>query len=309
MNAPDGNDMEARLRAALAAKAEQVTPDSLDHDRQEEFAARLAAAPTDSGQRRGRNVFLGAGLLAAAAAAAGVFVLSQNSERTHTVDAVAPVTITTTTTPRAGTTGGAQSSTDGTSTVTTTVTRSATGPAAGTNGSATSTAAPSTTAGTAQGEAGSAGPTSVTTTATPSTTASASPSATATERSTAGGQARRYSAALATANPPIMPSSYPQANGVESGVTYSGSLPLYVTTDGETVTRMVQLPSSVTWELTSSGSYRITAGASEVDTYWAGTLGQYGWVKSGTGWVIPGTGYAVQLPDTEGVVTTSVPGS
>jgi len=85
---PD-DDLERRLRAAFAAKAEQVGPHDLDTDREDAVAELLSRPSTPS---RVRRVITGAGILAAAAAAVGVVALAIQPSQQHTTNALHPAT-------------------------------------------------------------------------------------------------------------------------------------------------------------------------------------------------------------------------
>lgn len=85
---PD-DELERRLRAAFAARAEQIGPHDLDTDR-EDTVAELLSRP--SPPSRVRRVVAGTGILAAAAAAVGVVALAIQPSQQHTTNALQPTT-------------------------------------------------------------------------------------------------------------------------------------------------------------------------------------------------------------------------
>src|SRR5579875_625626 len=97
MSEPDNHDdLERRLREAFAARAEQIEQHDLDLDR-EHAVAGLLQSP--SGPSRTRKIFTGAGMLAAAAAVAGVVTLAIHpTDRHQPTNALRPATASSATT-------------------------------------------------------------------------------------------------------------------------------------------------------------------------------------------------------------------
>ena len=84
---PSDDELERRLREAFAAKAHQVSPDDLDSGREAEFTERLTELST---ARRKRRIFAGVGIVAAAAAAAGIVALADTVKKGSAEDNILP---------------------------------------------------------------------------------------------------------------------------------------------------------------------------------------------------------------------------
>ncbi|NNG38685.1 hypothetical protein HJ588_05270 [Flexivirga sp. ID2601S] len=276
------DDLERRLRDAFEAKASQITPDSLDRDRELEFEQHLRVTPLRRGPRRG--VLAGAGLLAAAAAAAGVLAITFHpGDNGRVVDAARTVTQSTGTTSPSAPSGSPTSAPPATATSN----PLPVGPQRPT-GQATRTTAPQPSQ-TAQSTAPSAAPSSEQ----PSSAAeTVNPSAAAPSPNLSIQRAPRTSA------PPLMSSGLPQAAGLTTTDTYYGPIPLFATLpDGSGATYNIPMPDGAEWQLVANAGprYRVLASAGSVADYWAQTLPGQGWVQSGAGWTFPGTPYTVSL--------------
>ncbi|WP_265445306.1 hypothetical protein [Flexivirga meconopsidis] len=280
------DDLERRLREAFEAKASQVTPESLDRDRESDFERQLATTAARRGPRRG--VLAGAGLLAAAAAAAGVLALTiQPDDNGRVVDAARTVTQSSSVTaptsaPTASGSTGMTQPTQGTQ-------RTAQPGPQQPQGSTTTAPSPDRA-------------TPTTTQSAPSPTTSSaepSPSSEPVSPSAAGSTPdRSIQLAPRAAAPPLMSSDLPQASGLAPDVTYDGPVPLFATLeDGSGATYSIPMPAGTKW-LVINGSgprYRILSAPSSIADYWAAALPGQGWVQSGAGWTFPGTSYTVSL--------------
>lgn len=98
----------------------------------------------------------------------------------------------------------------------------------------------------------------------------------------------------------------PQA-GTLGDQDYTGAVPLKDPSGG--ATRMLAMPSDLTWQRTSEGgsslTVRITYLPTDIDAYWQQTLPGEGWVQNGAGWIYPGTSYTVSPITDKGSFTVT----
>jgi hypothetical protein len=287
MSQPDNHDLERRLRDAFAARAEQIQQHDLDVDREVDLAERLRAP---SGPSRTRKIFAGAGILAAAAAVAGVIALAIQPSGQRPSNALRPAT---------------------TASVTRTV---GPGPTiATTPTSSPSRATPHVVQPPAQLSTTTPPPaTSTTSTATPTvpTTPTTHRAATTTARNqTSTSSSPTSSTTTNVPLPPAMPPGLPQSGSLGAG-EYTGPVPLADTGHG---TRMLSMPEGTKWQVTSqadgSMTIRLTYLSTDIDAYWRATLPAQGWRPDAqfetSGWSFPGTMYAVSAITDKGSFTVT----
>lgn len=278
MSHPDDNDeLERRLRAAFAARAEQIGPHDIDTDREDAVAEMLRASSTPS---RTRRVVAGVGILAAAAAAIGVVALAIRPTP-HATDAARPLT-SVSASSTIGVAPPEQTATSSRSNQTPDVVQ-------GPPGQPLTTIAPPPTS------------SATSTTTPPATTTSTTPPATETTHSALSASGGSTSTAL----PPALPSGLPQSGELGDG-EYAGAVPLADTGGG---TRMLSMPDDLRWEVTSrddhSMTVRITYLPTDIEAYWRDTLPAQGWQQADGGWSFPDTAYAVSPITDKGSFTVS----
>lgn len=275
MSRPDNDDLERRLREAFAARAGQIEQHDLDLDREHAIAARLQAP---SGPSRTRRIFTGAGILAAAAAVAGVVTLAIHPTDRHQPVNALRLTATATST---------------TSTIGIRPTQSSTM-------QSTASAA----------SAHVARPSSHLSTGDQPLTSSAGASSTNSPRTAIGhGVPSGASSATTTATPlpPALPTGLPQSGTLGDG-EYTGPVPLAAagSSDGS---RMLAMPDGTKWQVTAraerSMTVRLTYLSADIEAYWTATLPAQGWQRTDGGWSFPGTPYAVSAITDKGSFTVS----